>query len=73
MASPTQRKQPSGQRIGGQWAQQQKEWVEEQDQAAKRKQQAQNDTGGQQGDDRTHDEPMAYPDRDPVRKKTGEF
>ena len=69
--------QPSGQPAGGQWAQQQKKWVEKQKKAAKQnpQQQAQNESSGQQGDNRTPDEQIgqvAYADRDPAKKKTGE-
>jgi hypothetical protein len=70
--------QPSGQPVGGQWAQQQKKGMEKQDQAGKKNQhqQAQNESSGQQGDNRTPDESIgqvAYADRDPAKKKTGEF
>ena len=77
MTNPTQQKQSSGQPVGGRWAQQQKKWVEKQEQGAKREQhEAQNETGGQQGDNRTPEKPigpMAFADRDPAKKKTGEF
>ena len=70
--------QPSGQPVGGQWAQQQKKGMQKQEQAGKKnqQQQAQNESSGQQGDNRTPDEPIGqvvYADRDPAKKKTGEF
>ena len=74
--------QPSGQPVGGQWAQQQKKWVEKQEEAAKRhhQQQGQSESSGrQQGDNRTPDQTIgqvaevANAERDPAKKKTGEF
>jgi hypothetical protein len=81
-------KHPSGQPVGGQWAQQQKKGMEKQQQGgggagrpqqggqhdsnARRQQQA----GQGEGDERTPDKPigeMAYAQRDPAKKKTGEF
>ena len=58
--------------MGGQWAQQQKKGMEKQKQ-----QQGQNNQDAvQQGGERTPDKPIgevAYAQRDPTKKKTGEF
>jgi hypothetical protein len=76
---------PSGQPVGGQWAQQQKKGLEKQQSAG---QSSTGQQGGQprdegnrqqqagQGDERKPDQPIgeaAYADRDPAKKKTGEF
>jgi hypothetical protein len=77
---------PSGQPVGGQWAQQQKKGMEKQQQSGgrpKTRQQGGQDVGegsGQQqagqGEERKPDQPIgevAYANRDPAKKKTGEF
>jgi hypothetical protein len=73
-------KHPSGQPVGGQWAQQQKKGMEKHQQGGqhgnegRRQQQAEQASG--EGDERTPDKPigeMAYAQRDPAKKKTGEF
>jgi hypothetical protein len=66
--------------VGGQWAQQQKKGMEKHQQGGqhgnegRRQQQAEQASG--EGDERTPDKPigeMAYAQRDPAKKKTGEF
>jgi hypothetical protein len=71
---------PSGQPVGGQWAAQQKKGMDKQQSAGQpdTKQQGgqQVKESGQQGDERTPDQPIgevAYANRNPVKKKTGEF
>jgi hypothetical protein len=76
---------PSGQPVGGQWAKQQKKGMEKQQSA---NQSNTGQQGGQpsnqgnqqqqagQGDERKPDQPIGevvYADRDPAKKKTGEF
>jgi hypothetical protein len=81
-------KHPSGQPVGGQWAQQQKKGMEKQQSGGRPGRQQQQ--GGQHAgegrrqqqagrgdeDEHTPDKPigeMAYAQRDPAKKKTGEF
>jgi hypothetical protein len=78
MNKPNER--PSGQPVGGQWAAQQKKGMEKQQNAAEpnTKQQGGQHVkeSGQRGDERTPDQPVgevAYANRDPAKKKTGEF
>lgn len=74
MAANDPAKNPGGAPVPGAWGQEQKKGMEKQ---RSQKQQSQESTSApQQGDNRTPDEPIgevAYANRDPANKNTGEF